>query len=710
LDLKGKTRVSTEATDLQQGELSESEDLQALFEKALKGNVVYSDVFVNDHDKDLTLAFMAPIYNGTTVSGVLVNEVSWDGVAEILNSIEGASAILLNHDGRLVSDNSGKPTASDFGHAYGSTAAFSKIRQETKGSGILPGLTKAGEPTLTSYLIEPGFRDYAGNGWFLVLATPASTALASVRQLTWSLIGLFTAVLVTTALVSVYLLNRRILRPIKELSGAVSRVTLGDLSQTVKVESQDELGILGRNFNEMTYQLAETHRSLQKTTRDAQEGKAQLLSSINGLRQGFIITDAHGSTGVANAAALQMFSEATQPITFKNKIQTEALQIEELQRLFPEAFALASEIKRTIQRKEQAKFPGLPLGGRFVNVYLSPVINEDEAIGCVVLLEDVTEERIMQRSRDEFFSIASHELRTPLTAIRGNTTLIQQFFPKAIEDPNIKEMIADIHESSVRLIEIVNDFLDASRLEQNKMKFEPETFALESVVEKVIYELDGVSRDKGLALKVDQETLGKLPLVYADQNRVKQVLYNLIGNAMKFTKAGNVIVNCLIQGPLVKVCVSDTGPGISPEGQQLLFHKFQQTGDNILTRDDTRGTGLGLYISKLLIEHMGGEIKLEHSELGKGSTFSFTVPVSSASAKPVVVAPVAAAPDPAAEKIAADAASAPTKATKAVVVKAPVAKAVKASGAKAPAAEAAPVKASAASASKPVPVKTRKSA
>jgi signal transduction histidine kinase len=236
----------------------------------------------------------------------------------------------------------------------------------------------------------------------------------------------------------------------------------------------------------------------------------------------------------------------------------------------------------------------------------------------------------LQRSRDEFFSIASHELRTPLTAIRGNTSLIKQYFPDVLKDDNVHEMIDDIHDSSVRLIEIVNDFLDASRLEQDKMKLVRQPFTIEPLVEKVIYEMASLSRDKGIALTFDQETLGEIPQVYGDMNRVKQILYNLIGNAMKFTKQGSVTINCLIQGRRLKVTVTDTGPGISPEGQQLLFHKFQQTAQSIITRDDTRGTGLGLYISKLLVEHMGGEIRLEHSEVGKGSTFSFTLPFATA--------------------------------------------------------------------------------
>jgi len=138
----------------------------------------------------------------------------------------------------------------------------------------------------------------------------------------------------------------------------------------------------------------------------------------------------------------------------------------------------------------------------------------------------------------------------------------------------------------------------------------------------------GLSREKNITLKFDHNTLGGRPNVYADSDRVKQVMYNLIGNAMKFTEHGAITVAIANLGEFLKITVSDTGTGISLEGQQLLFHKFQQTGKDILTRDTTRGTGLGLYICKLLTERMGGVICLEHSEVGKGSAFSFTLPIA----------------------------------------------------------------------------------
>jgi signal transduction histidine kinase len=261
-------------------------------------------------------------------------------------------------------------------------------------------------------------------------------------------------------------------------------------------------------------------------------------------------------------------------------------------------------------------------------LYLSPVTSGNKAIGCVLLVEDITEERIAARSRDEFFSIASHELRTPLTAIRGNTSIIQQYYPDVVKDPGIKDMITSIHESAVRLIDIVNDFLDASSLEQSEMKFNKTAFKCGPLIKKVIHEMAEVTQSKQVTVEFDAPAADQLPELFADPARTTQVIYNLIGNAVKFTEHGMVTVSSELQGKAVKIRVHDTGIGISPEGQQILFHKFQQSADSILSRDNTQGTGLGLYISKLMVERMGGSIQLEQSAPGKGSTFAFTLPVA----------------------------------------------------------------------------------
>jgi signal transduction histidine kinase len=243
-------------------------------------------------------------------------------------------------------------------------------------------------------------------------------------------------------------------------------------------------------------------------------------------------------------------------------------------------------------------------------------------------VEDITEKKIMERSKDEFFSIASHELRTPLTAIKGNTSMIMSYFPELLKDKDVKEMLSDIHTSSIRLIDIVNDFLDVSRIEQGKIVFKNEAFSIEKIIESVIYEMGPVLKEKKIYLKFDQMTAQTLPQVWSDADRTKQIIYNLIGNAAKFTEEGGVTVSAHSEAGFLKVAVTDTGRGIPLDKQELLFRKFQQAGNSLLTRDTAKGTGLGLYISKMLVERMGGHISLEKSEEGKGTTFGFTLPLA----------------------------------------------------------------------------------
>jgi len=252
-------------------------------------------------------------------------------------------------------------------------------------------------------------------------------------------------------------------------------------------------------------------------------------------------------------------------------------------------------------------------------------------IGTVVLFEDITQAKVMERSKDEFFSIASHELRTPLTSIRGNSSMMMDYYADALKDPTLKEMVTDIHESSTRLIDIVNDFLDVSRIEQGKIRFDFAEVELDKVIEQVAYEIQITLADKKVSLDVEPKILGDLPRAAGDADRIQQVLYNLVGNAVKFTEAGGTVtVMAAKSGDMLKVTVTDTGRGIPLDTQKFLFHKFQQAGSSIITRDTTRGTGLGLYISKLLIDGMRGEIWLEKSQPDKGSTFAFTLPIATA--------------------------------------------------------------------------------
>ena len=184
---------------------------------------------------------------------------------------------------------------------------------------------------------------------------------------------------------------------------------------------------------------------------------------------------------------------------------------------------------------------------------------------------------------------------------------MDQFTNKEVEI-----ILSEIQCSSDRLIEIVNIFLDVSRLEQGKIVFVNEEFDVVALCRDIVQEYTASGVNKELYLRV-LPPFAPVALVRADRNRIRQVIINLIGNAMKFTDRGGVEISFMQLHGSVKVLVSDTGSGISLENQSLLFRKFQQAETNIYRRDATRGTGLGLYISKMLINSMGGSIFIESS-------------------------------------------------------------------------------------------------
>ena len=230
------------------------------------------------------------------------------------------------------------------------------------------------------------------------------------------------------------------------------------------------------------------------------------------------------------------------------------------------------------------------------------------------MIEDITADRKAEQEKDKFLSIASHELKAPLAAIRGNTEII---LGGSLDD-DLRKKINDINNGAIRLIEIVHDFIDASRLEKKIVEFKKEKFLMSALIKEVIDDVKHLIAAKGLVINY-VESQNDSAEVIADRERTRQVLYNLIDNSLKFTDRGSINIFSDANRKFLKVSVTDTGLGIDNATKKLLFKKFMVPG---------KGSGIGLYISKLLVEDMGGEIFLENSQLGKGSTFSFTLPLS----------------------------------------------------------------------------------
>jgi signal transduction histidine kinase len=433
---------------------------------------------------------------------------------------------------------------------------------------------------------------------------------------------------------------------LQRLTAGIRQIAAGNMDYRVKLPVHNEFGDIANFFNgaidnvvktqqslevalarsqelqdELAQEKAGVERQVAQRTHELRDEQARFLASIKSLPMGFMFVNDQGQINMINPVMQKLLAINPDDAAALEKALTAKDSL---------LMHLLEQTRGVKGSEPHTDLQELKYHGKVMRALLAPVQAEStpESMGVVVLLEDVTEAKIMERSKDEFFSIASHELRTPLTAIRGNTSMIKEYYGAKLPDQEVVSMVDDIHSSSVRLIEIVNDFLDASRLEQGKMEIKAVDMPLEPVLETVAYELSSLVSERGVYLKVDTKTLDALPLVHADPDRVKQIVYNLVGNALKFVERGGVTISTALEGRQVKIRVTDTGRGISPENQQLLFHKFQQASKSLLTRDTTRGTGLGLYISRLLCGLMGGQVELEHSEVGKGSTFSFTLPVA----------------------------------------------------------------------------------
>ena len=401
-------------------------------------------------------------------------------------------------------------------------------------------------------------------------------------------------------------------------------VSEGERIGAVKVfrdatHEKEERAIIEKEVEERTQELREARDKISEGWLNQKREKARLAASIQSLSLGFIITGKDGGVVIANSQALNILG-----------VEKKEECLATLSEALKGKLDLIPYCKSCSLSTKALEFKDIEFAEKYLRIFISPIqMTEDkrECLGLAILIEDITEAKILQRSKDEFFSIASHELRTPLTAIRGNTSMILEYFADKIKDQELREMIDDIHGSSERLIGIVNDFLDMSRLEQGKVEFKKEEIDIVPLAKNVIEEVRVTGSEHGVSMDVAAPEV-PLPKIIGDSDKIKEVFLNLIGNGIKFTEKGSIIIGFSQKDNYLEISVKDSGRGIPRENQNLLFRKFQQAGSSLYTRDTTKGTGLGLYISKLMIEGMGGKIWLAESEEGKGSTFAFSLPIA----------------------------------------------------------------------------------
>jgi signal transduction histidine kinase len=421
----------------------------------------------------------------------------------------------------------------------------------------------------------------------------------------------------------------QIIYPLKKLISNFEEIRdKKDLTLRIRTRGFDEISSLKKVFNKMldALELSEltlrhekegVSKQVTERTGELILERAKLMASLNSMINGFILLDPHGKVLIANYAMADILN-----------VERDEWDIRKAQRQLNETFDIWINLQKCLLEKASVSVEDYEILGKYLSMYLTPVFDPNDPktlIGALLVVTDITERKMLDRSKEEFLSIASHELRTPLTAIRGNTELLAKFYIGKIKDPEFSEMIGDIHASSIRLIQIVNDFLTTSKLEVGKINIMRERFNLIPVVNSVIRDTTELLKTKNLKIDFNPNEVLNAN-VYADRNLVREVLLNLLDNSIKFTDAGGINIKFRLNNVYLDIIVSDTGRGIPKENQKLLFKKFQQASDSIYTKDTYHGTGLGLYISKMICDKLGGRLFLESSEVGKGSTFVISLP------------------------------------------------------------------------------------
>lgn len=338
-----------------------------------------------------------------------------------------------------------------------------------------------------------------------------------------------------------------------------------------------------------------------------------ILSSTG---DGMLVFDAEGKITFVNPAAEQILGRASSELVGQQMTVWEVFGVEA-----PEKGARPCDAPGSHVREVRVEEPE----HRILDVRVDPITDDFGAcIGSVATIRDVTAEREAMQMKNEFVSTVSHELRTPLTSIKGYIDLI--FDGEAGEINEIqREFLAIVKENSDRLVDLINDMLDISRIESGRIVLKVQPLDVAERIEGAVNTFRAVLDQQGREVHV--EVPEDLPRAAGDPDRVGQVLINFISNAIKYSpQGGDVEVRASNEDGFVRVGITDHGIGIAEEDQARLFTKFYRV-DSSLTRE-IGGTGLGLSICKSIIELLGGQVGVE-STPGQGSTFWFTLPVAS---------------------------------------------------------------------------------
>lgn len=413
---------------------------------------------------------------------------------------------------------------------------------------------------------------------------------------------------VMLGVVMAVIISRSLTKPIAEINDRTTRIAQGDYSGGILVRSNDEIGQLAENVNALAVRIEETTNSTEFERR-------RLDSVLEHMTDGVIATDRRGSINIINTAALQMTGIDDSTVAMGQSI-LEVLQISNRYNL-RELLDNQEELLLDFSTDERQLI---------IRAYFSLIQRASGFIsGLVIVLHDVTEQQRIELERRQFVSNVSHELRTPLTSVKSYVDALQE---GAIDDPEVaRNFLAVAQDETTRMIHMINDLLELSRMDSGTMKLETEYVNVGELFNYILNRFDMIiaNDDKPEKYYTIKREIPKVQIwVELDTSKFTQVIDNIMNNAIKYSPDGGVVTARMIDNQKeVVLSITDQGLGIPKKDLGHIFDRFFRV-DKARSRAQG-GTGLGLAISKEIIEHFGGRIWVESAE-GQGSTFSISLP------------------------------------------------------------------------------------
>jgi PAS domain S-box-containing protein len=584
---------------------------------------------------NLEYAASAPVLSAGTVVG---HVVQWRALGAngtnsgLLNELIGSGAQLFvgNRDGSVWTDLSGIVAG--------------------------PPVDVLAAATTTDYTAIDGERRFgfaepiAGTPWQVLVELSYAEVMAPAGAFILRMSGLGVLFLMM-GLGGVYAASLQVTRPIRELTAAVGDVHDGDYTRRVDMGRGDEIGLLGAAFDAMTARVLEGRRTLEQQvearTSELSHALASLRDSerllfqfLDAIPIGILVVDATGASYYENDECRRIFRGAGGDDSIVSSLPRfyRAANGEGerpyTERELPVRRALAGESVHVADAAIHRNGQPIP-----IEIWSAPVYEADGRIAYAVsVYSDITERSAAEReiraareaavasnrAKSEFLAKMSHELRTPLNSIIGFSEILLARTFGVLNDKQERH-VHNVHASGHYLLGLINEVLDLSKVEAGRMEISVGDLAVGSTIREVLTMLEpqAAPRRVDLRMHVPED----LPRVPADAKRIKQVLQNLVGNAVKFTpEGGSVTVSARVAAGALTVAVADTGIGIADVDQDRIWHEFEQV--RTVDSPSQMGTGLGLTLVRRFVELHGGKVALE-SEPGRGSTFSFTLPLTS---------------------------------------------------------------------------------